>query len=173
MSGQYQRRKQHRPAALPYPTMTVADIGKLDVAPLAADDAHLWLWSTTSFLPQAFSVMEQWGFKFHTVITWVKPSGFGNYFINRTQPLLFGYRGKLRMRQRWLPNVLFAPSRRHSQKPECSYTLIEQASFDPRLELFARQEREGWTTVGNELDGEDMGAALVKLYEGNISGIIA
>lgn len=156
----FKRKRQGYRKALDYSTMTVEEIGALNLCDLADDNCHCWLWTTNVFLPQALDILEGWGFKYHCPVTWVKPSGVGAYFISRTQTLLFGYRGKIDMKTKFRPNVLFAPSRRHSQKPECSYELIEQVSHPPRLELFARWQREGWTVMGNEIDGLDIREAI-------------
>ncbi|MBI3464112.1 MAG: hypothetical protein HY000_13805 [Planctomycetes bacterium] len=105
--------------------------------------------------------MAAWGFKFLAPVTWVKPSGVGAWFVHRTQTLLFGYRGRLRMRSRYRPTVLFAgcPTK-HSRKPEESYRLIETVSDGPRLELFARPwtplwpKRIGWDVWGEEVESD-------------------
>jgi len=44
--------------------------------------------------------------------------------------------------------------KRHSQKPAGFYSLIESISDEPRIELFARQRREGWDAYGNEVPSE-------------------
>ena len=38
----------------------------------------------------------------------------------------------------------------HSSKPEAFLDLVEQVSPGPYLELFARRQRLGWDTWGNE-----------------------
>ena len=69
------------------------------VRPKAADRAHLYLWSTSSHLPEAFAVMEAWGFEYKTYLVWVKPQmGMGNYFRVSTELVLFGVRGGMRTR---------------------------------------------------------------------------
>ncbi len=138
----------------PYPTMPVSDIRGLGVASLADEDAHLWLWATNKTLHDAFHVMESWGFKYLNVITFRKPSGVGAWFINRTQHLLFGYRGKLYMGPgRYSPTIYDYTPTAHSRKPVNLYSLIERVSFAPFLELFARPPvREGWDVWGNEVE---------------------
>lgn len=42
------------------------------------------------------------------------------------------------------------PRGRHSEKPEAFFDLVEQVSPGPYLELFARRQRLGWDTWGNE-----------------------
>lgn len=106
--------------------------------------------------------MEAWGFRYLAPVQWVKPSGTGNWFVHKTQTLLFGYRSPLRMNEgRYSPNVIFTSNpKRHSEKPEESFRLIEKVSTGPRLELFARQKREGWTSLGNEISGNDIAESL-------------
>jgi N6-adenosine-specific RNA methylase IME4 len=158
--GRY--RYHSRPDAIPYKTMTVEEIAALPVASLAdQDECHLWLWTTNQHLPQAFGLLDAWGFKYLSPLVWVKPSGMGSYFVSRTQFLIFGYRGTLAMRQRFKPNVFFANALRHSQKPECSYQLIEEVSYEPRIELFARKTRPNWTCLGDGIDGRDINDALL------------
>jgi N6-adenosine-specific RNA methylase IME4 len=151
MLGRYADPRHGRPDDLPYPTMTLDAIKALPVQQFTEVDCHLWLWTTNAFLRQGFEVLDAWGFKYLAPVHWIKPSGFGNYFLHRTQTVLFGYRGKCVFKTRFKPNIINAPSRRHSQKPECSYELIEQVSYDPYLELFARHKRPGWSVWGNEV----------------------
>ena len=152
MSGKYKQKKHYRPDGLPYPTLTVEEIAALPVGRLAATGCHLWLWTTNAFLEAGFQVMRAWGFQYLAPIVWVKPSGFGNWFVHRTQTILFGYRKRCYFhRARYLPNLIEANPGRHSQKPPESYQLIEAVSSPARLELFAREERPGWDVWGNEV----------------------
>jgi N6-adenosine-specific RNA methylase IME4 len=149
--------KQHKMASeLEYPVMNLDDIKNLPVREVAGAGCHLWLWATNQFLKQGFDVLEAWGFKYLAPITWVKPSGIGNYFIHRTQTILFGYKEKcLFPLERFKPTVLFATlPKRHSEKPTEFYSLIESISPEPRLELFARRKRFGWDCWGNEVESD-------------------
>lgn len=150
------KRSNMRATELPYPTMTVDEIKALPVGDLADTGCHLWLWTTNQFLRAGFEVMEAWGFKYLAPITWVKPSGIGNYFIHRTQTILFGYKEKCQFPlERFKPTVLMATNpHKHSQKPEASYELIESVSPESRLELFARRKRFGWDVWGNEVESD-------------------
>jgi N6-adenosine-specific RNA methylase IME4 len=150
--GKWDRARHQAADALPYPTMTLAEIEALPVASLAAEGAHLWLWTTNAFLEPAFSVMRAWGFTYLTTITWVKPSGAGAYFVGTTQHCLFGYNQKCRFPlARWQHTDFHATVKRHSQKPEAFYDLVERVSPAPRLEMFARRPRLGWSVWGNEV----------------------
>jgi N6-adenosine-specific RNA methylase IME4 len=159
MTGRRSRAKGGPAAAMPYQTMSLEDIKALPVADHAAPGAHLWLWTTNEFLRAGFEVMEAWGFKYLAPIHWLKPSGIGNWFVHRTQTMLFGYRERCEFpRARYLPNVIeTSQPTAHSAKPDATYGYIESVSPGPRLELFARPwtpmfpKREGWHVWGNEI----------------------
>ena len=145
-----------------YNTMPLADICAMPVQRAAADDAHLYLWVPNALLPDGLQVMEAWGFRYVTNLPWLKRradggihgGGVGWYFRNATELLLFGVRGHLRTSEagRRQHNVIEAPKAEHSRKPDEAYRLIEACSPGPRLELFARGRRRGWTVWGNESD---------------------
>ncbi len=161
LTGKYSATRNKRPDRLPYATMTIEEIASLPVESLAQPGCHIWLWTTNQFMRQGFDLLDKWRFKFLAPIHWIKPSGFGNYFIHRTQTILFGYyQTCLFPNARYLPNIFHAPSTRHSRKPAASYELIERISAEPRIELFARQARPGWTCLGDAIDGKDIRESL-------------
>jgi N6-adenosine-specific RNA methylase IME4 len=135
-----------------YPTMALEEIKALPIP--AGEDAVLFLWAVSGLLPQAFEVIEAWGFEYKTQLVWIKPSiGPGVWLRNRHEPLLVARRGAFPPPEAEdrVDSVLEAPRGRHSQKPEAVYELIER--MYPRaskLELFARRSRSGWTAWGNE-----------------------
>jgi N6-adenosine-specific RNA methylase IME4 len=136
-----------------YETMDMAELKRLPLYRWAAAQAHLYLWTTANFLPRAFSLLEAWGFTYVTNLVWVKPQmGLGNYFRVSHEHVLFGRRGKLRTRSRSLGSVFTADRTRHSAKPDSFYDLVEQASFPPYLEMFARRRRLSpeWDYWGDE-----------------------
>lgn len=153
-----------------YPLMSTRDICSLRVDGLIKDriesrivmeiaepHAHLYLWVTNNFLSDGLDVMQAWGFRYVTCITWVKDRiGLGQYFRGQTEQLLFGVRGqpgyKLVGGKRQQGTTLIqAPRGQHSAKPEEAYRLIEKVSSGPFIELFARSKRPGWTSWGNEV----------------------
>ena len=69
----------------------------------------------------------------------------------RVKDQVVGIRGKVRAFRSDKKNLFQARRRKHSEKPEEAFILIESASPGPRLELFARRPREGWTVWGNEV----------------------
>ena len=135
-----------------YDTMTVAEIAELPVGGLAAEDSHLYLWTTNLDMPDAFGIMARWGFRYNTLITWVKTGhlGMGYHWRGMTEHMLFGVKGKLRTKDRGLRNHFTAPKAGHSVKPDASFELIERASPGPYVELFARRPRLGWDAWGTK-----------------------
>jgi N6-adenosine-specific RNA methylase IME4 len=144
-----------------YDTMTLDDIKALPVAEAAAPVAHLYLWVPNALLPEGLQVMAAWGFNYKSNIVWHKirkdggsdGRGVGFYFRNVTELLLFGVRGK---NARTLPpgrrqvNLLSTRKREHSRKPDEIYPIIEACSSGPRIELFARGQRKGWSVWGDQ-----------------------
>lgn len=143
-----------------YDTMTAKEIAALPVADLMAGQAHCYLWVPNALLADGLMVLEGWGFEYKANLVWHKirkdggsdGRGVGFYFRNVTELVLFGARGRLRTLPpgRSQVNLFASRKREHSRKPEELYPIIEACSPGPRLELFARYRREGWTSWGNE-----------------------
>lgn len=227
--------------ALPYEAMTLDEIAALPVRDLSHNldgDSHLYLWTTSRYLRDAFDIARGWGFHYAATLVWCKPSrGFsvGGAFQNNVEFCLFCKRpgfsrrpdilrlttaladaadraglsrrevdvamGTSDMAGWWLsriehrcacpsedhwprlkavlrlddsfdelvaslnagkgerraPVIEQATSRwfqwprgAHSAKPEAFLDLVEQVSPGPYVELFARRDRLGWDTWGNE-----------------------
>lgn len=146
-----------------YGTMDLPAIAALPVAQVSAATAHLYLWVPNALLPEGLAVMKAWGFNYKSNIVWHKlrkdggsdGRGVGFYFRNVTEMLLFGVRGKnARTLQpgRTQVNYLGTRKREHSRKPDEMYDIVESCSPGPRIELFARGSRPGWTVWGNQAD---------------------
>jgi N6-adenosine-specific RNA methylase IME4 len=146
-----------------YGTMVLDDILALPVQQLSTDTAHLYLWVPNALLPEGLRVLEAWGFQYKSNLVWHKVRkdggpdgrGVGFYFRNTTELILFGVKGKNARTLapgRSQVNILRTMKREHSRKPDEMYELVEACSPGPRLELFARGSRPGWTTWGNQAD---------------------
>lgn len=148
---------------LPYQTMTLDEIRKLPVHDLVAPEgAHLYLWTTNRFLEDAYAVARGWGFRPAQLLVWCKPPmgvGFGGYFTTTTEFILFASCGSIRRKyeRRRADSSWWQWSRpyenghiAHSAKPEAFLDLVEQVSPEPRLEMFARRQRLGWDTWGDQ-----------------------
>lgn len=142
-----------RKPVLSYPTMTVNAIKALDVEAIAAPDAHLFLWTTHHYLNDAFDVAQAWGFRPSATLTWCKkPVGIGpgGLFAVTSEFVIYARRGKPTHRRRVETTWWEWPRGAHSQKPEAFLDMVEATLDGPYLEMFARRNRMGWDTWGNE-----------------------
>ncbi|MBQ1388890.1 MAG: hypothetical protein IIY78_04605, partial [Clostridia bacterium] len=111
---------------------------------------HLYLWVTNRSLPKAFSLIEKWGFRYITCLTWVKPSfGIGNYFRGSTEQVLFAVKGSQPLKRKDACTHFCADrGKGHSAKPDEFYKLVESCSYAPFIDVFGRKERDGWSVWG-------------------------
>ena len=154
---------------LAYPTMTKDELVTLPIGEWAEEQSFLWLWATNSkdrktkepILKIAFDLMEVWGFTFYTLVTWNKRTGpcpFGPYQII-TEHVLFGYRGKAKFDRTTLGKMqtLFTETPTvHSAKPDRFYQQLNSLFPGDKLDVFARQKREGFDGWGNEYGALDI-----------------
>lgn len=149
------------PASLHYPTQSLEDLmaRAVEIEPLAAPDATLFLWVTNPFLAEGLALAKAWGFTYKTNIVWIKTErkrpGSGFYVRGHHELLFICTRGQHVPDQTGrapISSVLEAPVGAHSAKPVESYERIEALYPEARrVELFARgQVRDGWTGWGNE-----------------------
>jgi N6-adenosine-specific RNA methylase IME4 len=141
-----------------YGAMTIPDL--CAIRPAAEKNAHLYLWTTNSFMVEAHEIARAWGFDPKTILTWVKthqadPAQIsrktGYYFRGATEHCLFCVRGSLRLKTTDAkPTAFLWPRLPHSVKPDAFYDLVEECSPGPYLELFSRRARLGWDTWGDE-----------------------
>lgn len=133
-----------------YHTMPIEEIEQLPVGKIADENCHLYLWVTNRSLPKAFRLIEAWGFRYITCLTWVKPSiGMGNYFRGSTEQVLFCVKGSQLLKRRDVGTHFEAPrGKGHSAKPDEFYTLVESCSYGPYIDIFGRSERDGWSVWG-------------------------
>lgn len=151
----YTNTSAHGAAEHHYRTMTLKEIRAEPVKKLAADNAHLHLWTTNAFLREAFDVIRAWGFQYKSCLVWIKPQlGMGNYWRVSHEYLLLGVRGKLPFRDHTCRSWHIAQRTVHSRKPFPFRALIERVSPAPYLELYGREEHPhtGWTVYGNQVE---------------------
>lgn len=138
-----------------YPTMTLDEIKGLDVPDLAHPrGCHLYLWVTNRVLLSGAveSVLEAWGFRPITLLTWVKDRiGTGHYFMNQTEHAVFAVKGNMPIRKQGIPTFFGGKGGQHSAKPDEFYEVVEQASYGAYVDIFARNPRSGWDVRGSEL----------------------
>lgn len=151
-----------------YSTMTIEDIAALPVRELAADDCVLFIWTIWVLMPRTFEIIESWGFEYKScAFDWMKADGrqmdmfrddtdvqmgLGYWTRANTEPCLLATRGKPKRLNADVRQGIIQPRRQHSRKPDCVHDRIQRLVDGPYLELFARQQRPGWTVWGNETD---------------------
>lgn len=136
----------------PYSTMTFDELAAMPVADVADKDCVLIMWVIDSHLKQGIALGEAWGFTFKTRgFTWDKERmGMGYWTRKQTEICLLFTRGKPPRKGAGVRDLIRAPRREHSRKPDEQFEAIETLTFGPYLELFGRQSRPGWTVWGNQ-----------------------
>ena len=152
--------------ATPYKTMAFSDIEELPVASYAATDCALFCWIVWPSMPDALKVIEAWGFTYKTcAFCWNKGNslplfpddfkdkmGLGYWTRANSEVCLLATRGKPKRLNADVRQIIQAPLREHSRKPDEIYGRIERLVDGPYLEMFARQQQPGWDVLGNETD---------------------
>jgi len=149
---------------LPYAAMSMAEIKALPVGDLGAADCRVFMWTTNRYLPESFGVLEAWGFDYCQTLVWHKTNASpfsGSVAHGSAEFILVGTRGAVEVIRKMPSSVLaFGHQHNHSRKPEMFLDWFEQVSPGPYLELFARRQRLGWDTWGDEaLEHVEMGVA--------------
>jgi len=137
-----------------YPTMAIEDICALPVASIATDDCVLFLWATSPKLIEALDVVKAWGFTYKTCMVWAKDKiGMGYYARQQHELLLIATRGAppTPAPADRPSSVITAARGEHSAKPDEFYAVIERMYPTlPKIELFCRSPRDGWSAWGNQ-----------------------
>jgi N6-adenosine-specific RNA methylase IME4 len=149
--------------SLDYSTMNIDELRALPINNWADENCFLWLWATNSkdkstkepVLKMAFDLLAHWDFTFYTMITWNKRTGpcpFGPYQIT-TEHILFAYKGSAKFKKETMGKMqtfFTSSSSAHSVKPKIFYDEVVKYFDGPRLDVFARQVREGFDGWGDE-----------------------
>ena len=146
--------------------LSMGDFEMLRIGDLAAENCAMFLWVTGPFMLEGIRLLGKWGFTYKNIsFVWVKKNtksdslfwGTGHYTRANAEYVLFGIKGKMKRESAGVHSIIMSPVGRHSSKPIELYDKIDALFGDvPRLELFARNEKEGWDQTGLEYDGKDV-----------------
>jgi len=144
-------------------TLKAHELAGLPVPDLAATRCALFMWAVDSHLYEAIDLMRWWGFKHNTIAFLLKKEtvngknmiGMGYWTRKQGEICLLGTRGTPARRDKGVCQLIEAPRREHSRKPDEQYERIERLVDGPYLEMFARQQWVGWDVWGDQTDKFD------------------
>ena len=156
---QFRDKLGKRGADAHYQTMALHRLKRMRLPPIA-DDAALYMWRLSSMIPEAYELVDAWGFKHKTEIVWRKLTTkgrrwfcLGHYIRGEHETCIVATRGKITPKVRNIRSVFDAevPLGQHSAKPEELQNIAERMFDGTYAELFARRIRPGWSCYGNEV----------------------
>lgn len=156
-----------------YKTMSINDICRIPVHEMTQDNAILFIWTTFPKIFETEKVIDMWGFDYKTVgFVWVKTNqrekvdqlsflpkdsfdsfwGMGRWTRANAEICLIATKGRPKRESASVHQIIYEPIKKHSRKPnEARKRIIQLCGDLPRLELFAREKKEGFDVWGNEL----------------------
>ena len=154
--------------SLPYDSMSLTEIKHFPINDFI-DEGLLFMWVIDSTIREGFDIIEEWGFKYHKLLTWDKGSGAAIWspIMGRTEHCIFAYRGHFRELTDNKMGVMQSliqthKIRKHSEKPARFYQLLRAWTPTPRIDIFARNAHEGFDGWGDEYVGEGPLAPYLK-----------
>ena len=144
-----------------YKVMTIQDLYDIPMGQLMAPNSILWFWTTGPFEHEAHKMFDHWGIKYVTSGYWGKVQkhdltepkmGNGCALRECGEPFMIGKVGDPEFHDNGIRGLILAPRRESGRKPEQSYEFAGRMAPRrlPKLDMFSRQERDGWDCFGDE-----------------------
>lgn len=153
----YSKEGAKKSALAKYDLMTDSDILSMPVGSLASMNCLVYCWATAPQLPLAIECVKAWGFEYKSLMVWRKTTTNGKIRLGT------GYRVRTtgevvvvatlgNPKQSHIPQTVFdGLAREHSRKPDEFYQICDRVMpHARRADVFAREERDGWHSFGNE-----------------------
>lgn len=138
-----------RRAANPYPEMTLEQIK--DIKLPTTNDCVLWLWTTHKFMRHSFDIIDTWGFRDVSILTWKKDRiGLGSWLRSQSEFCIMCVKGSPVVNLSNQSTVIEGKLREHSRKPDEFYSMVDSLCVGTKLDYFSREQRNGWDTFGND-----------------------
>lgn len=141
-----------------YKTMDLKDI--CSIQPPMSKQCHVYIWCISQHVDWGYNLARSWGANPIILLTWKKPGlGVGRFRCN-TEHILVARKGSRhgnafgkggRHTQATNGTLFNWPRGRHSEKPSEFYAMVENLSPEPRLDMYARVQRDGWHSWGDEI----------------------
>ena len=148
-------------AASKYLTTGIQGLKSMPVGDIAADNCTLVMWYVGAMPQEAIDLVNAWGFTMNNMngFVWGKltvklKKFFGMGFRTRagTESAIIATKGKPKVFSHSVRAYHEFPVSKHSKKPvEYRDLIVELCGDLPRLEMFARENAEGWDVFGNEV----------------------
>ena len=143
--------------AFDYPTMNehqLVDFWPNQIVGKLANDCHVFCWTTQKFVPMALRLVEAWGLNYVLLMVWHKSGGFQPIDLPQynCEFVVYARKGAPVFVDTKDFNCCFeAPRREHSRKPVEFYELIKRVTGGSRLDVFSREQHDGFAQYGNEI----------------------
>jgi len=137
-----------------YKMMSVDEIKEFPINKFVSKEgAFLFMWTIQKYLPDAFDIFKSWNFNYVCTMVWHKPGGFQPFNLPQYNGefVLFANKGNLKFPTTKNFFCVFNGKRReHSRKPIEFYDTIRRVTPEPRIDIFSREQKDGFDNYGYE-----------------------